>query len=209
VWPAQLSFVQNPGGLVLGTNRDICIELLKRNHYTHSVSSGKSYYFKYEDAVVSYSIPANCMVGRWLLGFEANVWELSRLWAPDGHRPNLLTQAISETLRGLREIEPDIDAAISYADPNVGHEGGVYRAASWLYLGQAEEGRYYQHRESGQVVARRRFHSGSDHLVKAEIEALGYNELLRPGKHRFARLISRRSKRAFSEKWGDYREMLS
>jgi len=144
------------------------------------------------------------MTSEWLLGTKANVWELSRLWAPDGHRPNLLTQAISETLKGLKLLEFPLDAVISYADPNVGHTGGIYKAASWLYLGQAEEGRYYKNRETGQVVARRKFHSGARLLQKEQIEALGYDELQRPGKHRFVRLISRKAKKAYQAKWAAY-----
>jgi len=34
-------------------------------------------------------------------------------------------------------------------------------------------------------------------MRKAEIEALGYTQLKLPGKHRFMRCLSRRSKRAY------------
>lgn len=94
-------------------------------------------------------------------------------------------------------IYPDLDALVSYADPNAGHLGGIYRAASWLYDGQSEESRVYINNESGQTVSRRAFHSGSRGMRKAEIEALGYTQLKLPGKHRYVRLISRRAKKNY------------
>jgi hypothetical protein len=121
------------------------------------------------------------------------VWELSRLWAPDGHRDNLLTQAISEAVKKLRSLEP-VDALVSYADPNVGHTGGVYRAASWIPHGQSEENRVYVS-PAGDLVARRAFHSGKTHLRKSEIEALGYKEKKLPGKIRFVKPLTKLAKR--------------
>lgn len=163
------------------------------NHYTHSVPSGKSWYYAFGDAIVVYAIPPNKNISRWLLGRDNAVLELARLWAPDGHEPNLLTQAIADSARRLR-IDTGVEALISYADPNVSHLGGVYRAASWAYLGQCEEGRYYRD-AAGQVVSRRKFHSGSRSLKKAEIEALGYREFKLPGKHRFARGLTRNARK--------------
>ena len=52
----------------------------------------------------------------------------------------LLTRAISHAVQRLVELERP-DAVVSYADPNVGHLGGVYRAASWVDHGQSDESR--------------------------------------------------------------------
>ena len=186
--------------LLNGEDRREAINALLSNHYAHSVSSGKSYYFGLDGAIVAFSIPANKNIAKYLLGHDGVVWELSRLWAPDGHRKNLLTQAISMSVRELVRLEPNIDAIVSYADPNVGHLGFVYRAASWLYSGQTEDGRYYVD-SGGQVVSRHKFHSGSRFLKKEEILALGYKELRRPGKHRYVRPISKKAKRVLAGQW--------
>jgi hypothetical protein len=163
-------------------------------HYTHSVPSGKSLYVQFGDAVVILSIPANKNIGRFLLGRDVKVWELSRLWAPDGHERNLLTRAISAAIKIIKLVErPEI--LVSYADPNAGHSGGVYRAASWVYHGQSEESRAYRG-PAGEIVARRKFHSGSSCLTKREIEAKGFIQLKLPGKYRFVHPISRRARRA-------------
>jgi hypothetical protein len=175
-----------PNGLLVGSDRRRAFDNIITSHYTHSVPAGKTYCFQFGDATVLWSIPANMNIARFLLGKNLPVWELSRLWAPDGHAPNLLTTAISVTLRAFREQEPSCVAVVSYADPNVGHEGFVYRAASWNFCGQCEESRYYRD-ESGQSVSRRKFHSGGGSgLTKAQIEAMGFREENRPGKLRFA-----------------------
>ncbi len=170
------------------------MDILKRHHYTHSVPAGKSHYFNCAGTIVVFSIPANPYVGEWLLGYKAPVWELSRLWAPDGHEPNALTKAISLAVSQFMVFD-NPEAIISYADPNVGHHGGVYRAASWVYLGPVEEARYYRDAD-GQVVSRRAFHSGDKHLIKAEIEAMGYTEEKMPGRHRYARGLTSKSRSA-------------
>ena len=177
----------------MGQDRDFAAKVIRRSHYTHSVPSGKSHYVAFKDALVVWSIPANKNIAAFILGWPGNVWELARLWAPDGHEKNLLTQAISAAVEVIVRIERP-DALVSYADPNAGHKGGVYRAASWIYHGKSEEVRTYRDSE-GKTFARRAFHSGSKGMTKAEIEALGYLEMKLPGKERFVRPLTRRAKK--------------
>lgn len=170
-------------------------DLIINHHYTQRWPSGKSKVYTYEDAVVVFSIPANKNLDAWM---GCRVWEFSRLWAPDGHRANLLTQAIASAVNRFRGLDL-ADVLISYADPNAGHTGGVYRAASWTALGRSEEGRVWRG-PNGELIARRAFHSGSKHLNKAQIEALGFREERLPGKLRFARALNRAGKRALNAK---------
>jgi len=191
--------------LLAGTNRRVAGKQVREHHYTHSVPSGKTNFLRYESAIISYSIPANPNAKSFFLGndIEGEVWELSRLWAPDEHKHNLLTQAISRSLTVLKKIEPSVVACIAYADPNVGHTGGVYRAASWIYCGQSEEGRYYEDK-NGQVVSRRKFHSGDHHLTKEEILKRGYTETSRAGKHRFAKGMTKKARKHLKGKFDEY-----
>jgi hypothetical protein len=181
-----------------GLARSEAAETIRRCHYTHSVPSGKSHYLRCGDAIVVWSIPANKNIARFVLGWPGKVWELSRLWAPDGHEKNLLTRAISAAVVAIKRLE-NPDALVSYADPNVGHKGGVYRAASWIYHGKSEEVRTYRGPD-GTTVARRSFHSGKAGLKKAEIEAMGYTEFKLAGKERFVKALTRRAKRHLSSK---------
>lgn len=186
---------------LLGIERDRAIQTIRAHHYTHSVPAGKTHYFGVETALVTISIPANQYIGRFLFGRDRVVWELSRLWAPDGHHRNLLTAAIAQAVRQFRQLEPETWALVSYADPNVGHAGFVYKAASWLPCGQVEESRYYLGPD-GVVVSRRKFHSGGKALVKAEIVARGFTEVKRPGRLRFCLPFSRTARREFFRQWG-------
>lgn len=170
-------------------------------HYTHSIPSGKSWYFRHGEAVVCFSIPANKNIARFILGRQCVCLELARLWAPDGHARNLLTSAISQAAIGLRAAVPDLEVLVSYADPNVGHEGFVYRAASWVYTGKSEDPRGYVDAD-GRFFPRRRFHSGGHGLTKAQIEARGYKQVVRDGKHRFARGLTRHARCDLLRLWG-------
>ena len=96
-------------------------------HYTHSFPTGKSITYEYENAIVVFSIPSNYMLNRWL---GCTVWELTRLWAPDGHRANLLTEAISAAISEFKGLKL-ADALISYADPNAGAIRGDPSISHW------------------------------------------------------------------------------
>lgn len=176
-----------------GLDREQAAAVIRANHYTHSVPSGKSHYVRFRDAIIVWSIPANKNIARFVLGWPGNVWELSRLWAPDGHEKNLLTQAISAAVDVIRRLE-NPDALVSYADPNAGHKGGIYRAASWIYHGKSEEVRTYRGPD-GKTIARRAFHSGGKSMKKSEIEAKGFTELKLPGKERFVKPLSRKARK--------------
>lgn len=178
---------------LVGPSREEAADIIRKHHYTKSVPSGKSHYIKYGDAIVIWSIPANKNIAAFLLGAPAKVWELSRLWAPNGHDKNLLTRAISAAIAMIRHLE-NPDALVSYADPNAGHKGGVYRAASWIYHGKSEEVRTYL-APDGTTLARRAFHSGKNGMRKADIEAMGYKELKLPGKERFVKPLTQKARK--------------
>ena len=195
--------------LLLGADRIAAIDTLRLYHYTHSVPSGKTHYYRCGDALVSFSIPPNNNIARFVLGRDATggkcgVWELSRMWAPDNHARDLLTRAISLAVIEFHTLEPVVEALISYADPNVGHSGHVYAAASWTYAGRSEESRYYIGTD-GLPVARRKFHSGHSFIRKADILALGYREVLRPGKLRYVRGLTRRARVDIRARWNEQR----
>lgn len=163
-------------------------------HYTRSWPSGKSFVYTFGDAIVVISIPANYNTAKWLGCRPGRVWELSRLYAPDRHAPNLLTQAISYAVKQFHALGL-ADVLLSYADPNAGHSGGVYKAASWVPFGQSEESRTYRD-AGGNIVPRRKFHSGKEFIKKAGILAKGYEEVKLPGKLRFLRWLTKTGRKA-------------
>jgi hypothetical protein len=180
-----------------GLGRKLAEAVITAHHYTHSVPSGKSIYVQFSSAIIVWSIPANKNIAKFILGWPGNVWELSRLYAPDGHDKNLLTRAISNAVSFIKHREHP-DALVSYADPNANHRGGVYRAASWIYHGQSDRTRMYQ--RDGFVLPRRSFHSGSKVISKGQIVSSGWVETYQEGKYRFVKPLTRKARRAISSR---------
>jgi hypothetical protein len=162
--------------------------LIVANHYTHSFPRRWTRSYRIEDALVVFCYSANPWVEKFLFGESVGLLELARLYAPDGHRPNLLTHAISVALRQLqKDVHGKCEAVISYADPLHGHHGGVYQAASWLYLGRSINPTAYRSTD-GQIMARRSFHDG-----QGAYRPEGFVKVQTPAKYRYARMLSKRA----------------
>jgi hypothetical protein len=54
-----------------------------------------------------------------------------------------VTRIISISIRLLKKHSPNIKAILSYADPEQGHEGGIYKAGNWIYLGESAPSTIY------------------------------------------------------------------
>jgi hypothetical protein len=160
--------------------------VIAHHHYLRRFPTGWIRSYRYKSTYVVFSISANKNLEPYLFSSDVGLRELSRLWAPDGHEPNELTQAIATACSALRRDCPDVEAVVSFADPNVGHHGGVYQAASWLYVGSSEETRSYV-AHNGRIVARRSFHSGE----QSRMPDLPASVQL--GKHRYVRALTRRA----------------
>lgn len=63
----------------------------------------------------------------------SSVYELVRLWVADGYGRNIESYVLGKSFDWLKIHRPHIKALISYADPEAGHDGIVYRATNWLY----------------------------------------------------------------------------
>ena len=85
--------------------------------------------------VLVFGFPVSQYAGR-MFGLSDNqhIRELLRI-ALRGHC-STLTSIMSRILRQFKLDNPSVELVISYADPNAGHHGGIYQAASWVYLGE-------------------------------------------------------------------------
>lgn len=63
--------------------------------------------------------------------------ELTRIALREHDAP--VSQIVSFATRMLRVKSPKLRLVVSYADPNVGHHGGIYQAANWVYTGQTSK----------------------------------------------------------------------
>lgn len=139
--------------------RSIAKEVARRwiikNHYTKSMHgcryalgvyySGTSSNLFFDDTeqligVIVYAHPvSNRAIGS-ICGdgvLELNeVLELIRLHIDDiPESKNIESYVISQSFEWLRQNDANVKVLISYADPEVGHTGSIYRATNWLYQG--------------------------------------------------------------------------
>jgi hypothetical protein len=87
-------------------------------------------------------------------------WELARLWVSDDIPRNVETWLISKCVRYIARRHPEVRFLVSYADPQAGHIGTIYRAANWKPDGMTDDGckkgrAEYVNPESGKVYGRR------------------------------------------------------
>jgi hypothetical protein len=147
----------------------LCRHLIETNHYLHSWPSGPAHVYVYESAVVVFGLPPNPYLAKSFGLRNGRVWLLARLWAPDGHRPNLLTEAIAYAVREFHRLEL-ADLLVAYADPAAGHEGHIYRAASWTALGPSKETRGNRHKPgNGDAGGKLRFARGLTRIGKRSL----------------------------------------
>lgn len=75
---------------------------------------------------------------------ESDLIELRRLCLIDDTPKNSESYFIGKTLRWLRK-NTEIKKVVSYADPNHGHTGIIYKASNFQYLGTTPKGKVIVH----------------------------------------------------------------
>lgn len=67
---------------------------------------------------------------------QTEICELVRVALTKHKTP--VSRIIAIAVRMLRRHCPSLRLIVSFADTNMGHHGGIYQAAGWLYLGQTQ-----------------------------------------------------------------------
>tara|TARA_B100001123_G_scaffold333774_1_gene376771 strand:+ start:117 stop:845 length:729 start_codon:yes stop_codon:yes gene_type:complete len=133
-------------------NKDVAKKVIIKHHYTHAASQCRYAFGIYKESEHSFFDSHDELVGVATYGYpvgrlaaqsisenlEPNeVLELTRLFIFDDHGKNIESYFIGQTMRLLKEIDNSIKCLMSYADPKVGHLGGIYQATNWLYQGDS------------------------------------------------------------------------
>jgi hypothetical protein len=128
------------------------------------------------------------------LGQGTPTLELTRLWLSDRCARNSESRVIRIAVRLLAALCPDLEWIATYADPSVGHDGTIYRAAGFVYVGLGPQ--RYDFVPS--VFAERRFvrtrASVPQLKTKAGMAALGipFKRVPRVRKHRYVLALRHR-----------------
>lgn len=83
---------------------------------------------------VVFAIPPRETIKR----YGVPTWELARLWVDDAEPRNTESWFLARTVALVRRTCPSIRCLVSYADPSVGHQGTIYKAANWHYDGHTD-----------------------------------------------------------------------
>jgi len=121
-------------------------DFIEKHHYSQNINGVISNYcfaMSYEGHLIGamiYGKPA--MANQWkkYVDSEEKILELRRLVLIDATPKNSESWFIAKTLRWLKQ-NTDIEVVISYADPNYGHEGVVYKASNFDFIGQTSPGK--------------------------------------------------------------------
>jgi len=136
-------------------SKDAAKDMIETNHYSHKASStryalGIFYTEEKEDSF--FEGESETLIGCMTYGYpvgrlaadsvsdlvkQNEVLELTRLFIHDGYGSNIESYAIGQSFKWLRENDKSIKVLISYADPQAGHIGGIYKGTNWLYQGDS------------------------------------------------------------------------
>lgn len=122
-------------------------KFVERHHYSKNVNGlSTQYCFKLLDSnltligAIIYGRVSMKGVWKKYVDKEEHLIELKRLCCIDNTPKNTESFFIGSTLRWLRK-RTDIKKVISYADKTYGHDGIVYRATNFDYLGETSSGK--------------------------------------------------------------------
>jgi len=102
----------------------------------------------WEDGVfigaVIFSWGANNNIGKGYGLKQIEVCELVRVALTDHKTP--VSKIVSTAVDCLRKQSPGLRLLVSYADPREGHNGGIYQAMNWYYVGipRQSKGAHYR-----------------------------------------------------------------
>lgn len=179
-------------------------DFVETNHYSHNLNGVKiTYCFKaiYEDKVVGAAVFGQLSTTAWKKfgKSELEVLELRRLVFLDEAVKNSESRFIGWMIRYIKNNNFDIKTIVSYADPNHGHEGVIYKASNFEYLGLSGKDKGYKDKITGKIYhsrALRTKYKGDykpfvkklrDKLEKGELEIIDLK-----GKHCYVFKIKRR-----------------
>ena len=112
-------------------------------HYAKSIPTTKYAYNIFNGrnewcGVIIYSYGATPNIGEPFGLCQGEILELVRV-ALNG-KQETTSQAVAMTLRELHRTTPQIKMIVSYADIDQRHNGTIYQATNWIYLGEFTNG---------------------------------------------------------------------
>lgn len=113
-----------------------------------------------------------------------------------------VTQILAVALRMMRRDNPGIKLVVSYADPSFGHQGTIYQAGNWIYMGVTNivPQYYYQ----GAWVHRRGFSGKAYARASVPPELAKLPKRMRQSKHRYVYPFTKKLRRRLQKQAQPY-----
>lgn len=131
---------------------------------------------------VVYSRSANPHVGSFVDLDQTECVELTRVALDEHEAP--VSQIVSYSISMMEQKDSGLRCLVSYADPNQDHDGTIYQAMNWYYIGQTNPQNILVD-ENGEQVHKRTVNRAKK---KGFSTAKGYDKLKKkrvPGKHKY------------------------
>lgn len=135
-------------------NKGVAESFVREHHYTGKLSSARYTLglFYTEESHAFFAGAHERLVGCLVYGHPVSnatvtsifktipleldsILELTRLVILDNYGKNIESYFIGQSFKWLRDNDPKVKVLVSYADPEQGHTGLIYRATNWLYQG--------------------------------------------------------------------------
>lgn len=165
--------------------KSIPMDFLDSFHYARHGRAGKAFYGAYLGQVLvglsKFTHPVRGEVVSSMGMAPGSVMELDRFCVhPNYRKKNLASWLLARSTRRLFDDFPSVLRIVSFADPEFGHSGTIYRSANWTLLGETAPSYFYLGADGSAVhkktVYERARSSGIQERAYAELH--GY--ILRP-----------------------------
>ena len=115
-----------------------CLSFCKKWHYSKKCPAGKIYFgLLYNNIIIGVICYGEPAMRNQKKCYNADI-ELRRLCCIDLTPKNTESYFIGNTLKAIKKM--GFKRCISLADPNFGHEGTIYKASNFQYLGREQGG---------------------------------------------------------------------
>lgn len=131
-------------------------DFVETHHYSHNLNGVKitqCFSIKFNNDLVGGIVYGKLSTTAWKKfgKTEDEVLELRRLVLLDKCGKNSESRVIGNTIRWIKKNLKNITIIVSYADPNHGHEGIIYRASNFKHIGFSSADIGYKDLETGKI----------------------------------------------------------
>jgi hypothetical protein len=172
----------------------IARQLIKRNHYLHSLPGGTMLcfgVFSNERLQGAITLGAGPYLAYHLVenARSEDCLALTRFWLSDELPFNSETRLLGIITRLIRQ-RTELKFLITYADPAAGHLGTIYQAAGWLYTGLSSATPLYNIGDGVARHSRSLAHDLGSHSIKyLKLHGIEVKLLSQSPKHRYVKFL--------------------